>query len=119
MGEGTWVWSDGSSYSYNPGWVSNHPTTNTNQNCVVMRDSGNNIGKWQHVGCGKSVNDNNDLNDNDIKDNKINNTDINHNTTSENDIKTTTSMTTTSMTTTSMTTTSMTSMTTTSMTMTS
>ena len=29
--QGTWVWSDGSSYSYNPGWVSNHPTTNTAQ----------------------------------------------------------------------------------------
>lgn len=56
--EGTWVWSDGSSYSYNPGWVSNHPTTNTGQNCVVMRDSGNNVGKWQHVDCSKSINDN-------------------------------------------------------------
>merc|ERR1712010_101818 len=56
--EGTWVWSDGSSYSYNPGWVSNHPTTNTAQNCVVMRDSGNNVGKWQHVDCSKSINDN-------------------------------------------------------------
>ena len=29
--QGTWVWSDGSSYSYNPGWVSNQPTTNTAQ----------------------------------------------------------------------------------------
>jgi len=56
--EGTWVWTDGSSYSYNPGWVSNHPTTNTAQNCVVMRDSGNNAGKWQHVACSKSANDN-------------------------------------------------------------
>ena len=73
--QGTWVWTDGSSYSYNPGWVSNHPTTNTaqvwkcflttrvvsnlnSQNCVVMRDSGNNAGKWQHVACSKSASDN-------------------------------------------------------------
>ena len=34
--QGTWVWSDGSSYSYNPGWVSNHPTTNTAQVSMIL-----------------------------------------------------------------------------------
>ena len=90
------MWSDGSSYSYNPGWIGSQPTTNTNQvivimitrfddcgedddgvgcglrnalretfpleinfqNCVVFRDTGKNIGKWQHVGCSKTVGDN-------------------------------------------------------------
>merc|ERR1712243_410629 len=56
--EMTWLWTDGSSMSYSPGWINNQPATQTNQNCVVMRDKGANIGKWQHVGCDKSVSDN-------------------------------------------------------------
>ena len=30
------MWSDASSYSYNPGWVSNQPTTNTAQVMMMM-----------------------------------------------------------------------------------
>jgi len=56
--EMTWLWTDGSSMSYSPGWINNQPATQTNQNCVVMRDQGVNIGKWQHVGCDKTINDN-------------------------------------------------------------
>jgi len=54
----TWLWTDGSSMSYSPGWINNQPATQTSQNCVVMRDQGVNVGKWQHVGCDKSVSDN-------------------------------------------------------------
>merc|ERR1712243_340268 len=49
--EMTWLWTDGSSMSYSPGWINNQPATQTNQNCVVMRDKGTNIGKWQHQLC--------------------------------------------------------------------
>ena len=34
----TWLWTDGTSMSYSPGWINNQPATQTNQNCVVMRD---------------------------------------------------------------------------------
>ena len=34
----TWLWTDGSSMSYSPGWINNQPATQTSQNCVVMRD---------------------------------------------------------------------------------
>merc|ERR1711974_206745 len=56
--EMTWLWTDGSAMSYSPGWINNQPATQTIQNCVVMRDQGVNIGKWQHVGCDKTVGDN-------------------------------------------------------------
>ena len=41
--QGTWVWSDGSSYSYNPGWVSNHPTTNTAQVSRISIGAGSQV----------------------------------------------------------------------------
>ena len=47
------MWSDGSSYSYNPGWVGSQPTTNTNQVIVIMITRFDDCGEDDDgVGCG-------------------------------------------------------------------
>merc|ERR1712013_123756 len=51
-------WSDAATRCTNEGDLRLAVITTANQNCVVMRDSGNNAGKWQHVACSKTVSDN-------------------------------------------------------------
>merc|ERR1711973_214044 len=52
--EATFLWTDGSTTSSYSNWISGQPTTQDNQDCVVMRSNSGSLGQWAHVGCSKT-----------------------------------------------------------------